>query len=38
MFAGLELSLSHCMIVAVGKGIDRARGMYTKEKNMLDCP
>ena len=38
MFAGWELPLSHCMIVAVGKGIDRAHGMYTKNKNMFDCP
>ena len=26
MFAGWELPTSHCMIVAVGKGIDRAHG------------
>ena len=27
MFAGWELPMSHCMIAAVGKGIDRAHGM-----------
>ena len=32
MFAGWELPLSHCMIVAVGKGIDRAHGMSSKQK------
>ena len=26
MFAGWELPTSHCMVVAVGKGIDRAHG------------
>ena len=32
MFAEWELPLSHCMIVAVGKAIDRAHGMSTKKK------
>ena len=31
MIAGWELPMSHCMLVAVGKGIDRAHGMCTKE-------
>ena len=34
MFAGWELPLSHCMIVAVGKGIDRAHGMSTNKKQV----
>jgi len=34
MFAGRELPLSHCMIVAVGKGIDRAHGMSKKKKQV----
>ena len=32
MFAGWELPLSHCMIVAVGKRIDGAHGMSQKEQ------
>ena len=31
MYAGWELTISHCMIVAVGKGIDRAHGMPQKK-------
>ena len=31
MYAGWELPTSHCMIVAVGKGIDRAHGMSQKK-------
>ena len=31
MFAGWEHPLSHCMIVAVEKGIDRAHGISTKK-------
>ena len=34
MFAGWELPMSHCMIVAVGKGIDRAHGMSQKKKQV----
>ena len=31
VFAGWELPMSHCMIEAVGKGIDRAHGMPQKK-------
>ena len=31
MYAGWELPTSHCMIVAVGKGIDREHGMSQKK-------
>ena len=31
MYAGWELPTSHCMIVAVGKGIDRAHGTSQKK-------
>ena len=31
MFPGRELPTSHCMILAVGKGIDRAHGMSNKK-------
>ena len=31
MFAGCELPTSHCMILAVGKGTDRVRGMSNKK-------
>ena len=34
MFAGWELPASHCMLVAVGKGVDRAHGMSTKRKQV----
>lgn len=30
VYAGWELSISQCMIVAVAKGIDRAHGMSQK--------
>lgn len=37
MFAGWDLPTSHCMIVAVGKGIDKAHGsrMSRPEKKTL---
>ena len=34
MFAGWELPMSHYMIVAAGKGIDRAHGTAMKEKQL----
>ena len=34
MFAGWELPTSHCMIVAVGKGTDRAHGTAKKKKQV----
>ena len=34
MLAGWELPLSHCMIIAMGTGIDRAHGMSTKKKRV----
>ena len=37
MFAGWELPMSHCMIAAVGKGIDRAHGM-SKKKAQVGLP
>ena len=37
MFAGCELPMSHCMIAAVGKGIDRAQGM-SKNKAQVRLP
>ena len=37
MYAGWELPTSHCMIVAVGKGIDRAHGM-TEKRNPRRLP
>ena len=37
MFAGWALPTSHCMIVAVGKGIDRAHGM-SKKKAQIRLP
>ena len=37
MYAGWELPTSHCMIVAVGKGVERAHGMSQK-KRRSGCP
>ena len=34
MFAGWQLPMSHCMIVAVGKGIDRAHVTAKKKKQI----
>ena len=37
MYAGWELPTSHCMIVAVGKGIDPAHGL-TQKKTQVRLP
>ena len=34
MFGGWELRMSHSIIVAVGKGIDRAQGMAGKKRQV----